>query len=476
MARTNGGVSKAALCGAEGAGKSTLVAQLPAESRPLVSEVPGDKRYAGHLALHAPTTDLVVILVDAVQGVVAETRQYSHLAAQLKIPRAVLAINKMDLVGYSQDVCTRIEREHREFAAAIGLTEPVAIPMSALHGDNIVARGDPIPWYEGPTLVECLEGRPSVDHLGSTEPGGVADQFEATLIWLCDEPLLQGRSYVMTIGAQTVRATIAPLKYKLDPTTLGHLAARTLELNEIGVCNLALSRPISFLPYGEDRDRGRFMLVDAVTGGVLGMGLLGFALRRSQNLRWQVLEIDRQARARLKGQQPRVLWFTGLSGAGKSTIANLVERRLHELGRHTYLLDGDNVRHGLSRDLGFADTDRVENIRRVAEVAHLMADAGLIVLVSFISPFRAERRMARALMAPGEFIEVFVDTPLAVAEARDPKGLYRKARRGELKNFTGIDSAYEVPEHPEVRIDTVRCSPDVAADAVLNYLREVATV
>ena len=307
-------------------------------------------------------------------------------------------------------------------------------------------------------------------------PPPVADQFEATIIWMHEEPMLRGRSYLMKIGTQTTSATIAPLKYKMNVNTLEHVAATTLELNEIGVCNLELDRPVVFEPYTENRDLGGFILIDRITHATVGAGLLHFALRRAQNVHWQALDVNKTARAVLKAQKSCVLWFTGLSGAGKSTIANLVEKQLYALGQHTYLLDGDNVRHGLNKDLGFTDADRVENIRRVAEVARLMTDAGLIVLVSFISPFRAERRMARELIAAGEFVEVFVDAPLAVAEARDPKGLYRKARRGELKNFTGIDSAYEVPESPELRLDTSRLTPDQAADAVLEYLRSVGLV
>jgi bifunctional enzyme CysN/CysC len=288
--------------------------------------------------------------------------------------------------------------------------------------------------------------------------------------------MLQGRSYLLKMGTQTVTATVAPLKYKVNVNTLEHVAAKTLELNDIGVCNLELSQPVVFEPYRDNRDLGGFILVDRLTNATVGAGLLHFALRRSQNVHWQALDINKSARAELKGQKPCVVWFTGLSGAGKSTIANAVEKRLHALGRHTYILDGDNVRHALNKDLGFTDADRVENIRRVAEVARLMVDAGLIVLVSFISPFRAERRMARELLERGEFVEVFVQTPLAVAETRDPKGLYKKARSGQLKNFTGIDSPYEEPEYPEMRIDTTVLSPEQAANAIIEQLRSTSVI
>ena len=311
------------------------------------------------------------------------------------------------------------------------------------------------------------------DVISSAEaPAGVADQFETTIVWMSDQPMLPGRPYWLKIGAKTVGATIAHPKYRLNVNTLEHLAAKKLELNEIGVCNIALDRPIAFDPYTENRDTGGFILVDRLSNNTVGAGLLHFALRRSHNIHWQPTDIDKPARSALKGQQACIVWFTGLSGAGKSTIANLVETRLHARGFHTYLLDGDNVRHGLNRDLGFTAEDRVENIRRVAEVAKLMVDAGLIVLVSFISPFRSERRMARSLVQDGEFIEVFIDTPLAVAEERDPKGLYKKARRGDLKNFTGIDSPYETPEHPEVHVDTTVSSPEAAADSIIAFLRQ----
>jgi bifunctional enzyme CysN/CysC len=302
------------------------------------------------------------------------------------------------------------------------------------------------------------------------DPPAVADQFEATLVWFDEEAMLPGRPYLVKLGTRIVGAQITEPKYKVNVNTLEHLAAKRLELNEIGVCNLSLDAPIAFDAYAENKDLGGFILIDRLSNRTVGAGMLHFALRRSQNIHWQALDVNKTARAALKGQKGRVVWLTGLSGSGKSTIANLVEKRLHADGRHTYILDGDNVRHGLNKDLGFTDEDRVENIRRVAEVAKLMVDAGLIVLVSFISPFRAERRLARELLDEGEFIEVFVDTPLAVAEQRDVKGLYKKARAGELKNFTGVDSPYEAPERPEIRIDTTAMTPAEAAEQVVAWL------
>ena len=526
----------------------------------IVADTPGHEQYTRNMITGASTAELAVILIDARKGVLTQTRRHSYLVSLLGIRRIVVAINKIDLIDYSKEIIDRIERDYREFAARIGIEEIVCIPISAVHGHNIVERADSTPWYVGPTLLEYLESvpvgealsdkpfrmpvqwvnRPNLDFRGfagvvvsgSVRVGdsigvwpsgresrvarilaadqdvdratagqaitltltdevdvsrgdvlaapqaapGVADQFEATIVWMHDRPMLQGRSYLMKIGARVVNATVAPLKYKVNVNTLEHIAAKKLELNDIGVCGIELNQPIVFEPYTENRDLGGFILIDRITNTTVGAGLLHFALHRSQNVHWQALDVDKSARAELKGQKPCVIWFTGLSGAGKSTIANLVEKQLHASGRHTYLLDGDNVRHGLNKDLGFTDADRVENIRRVAEVARLMVDAGLIVLVSFISPFRSERRMARDLVAPGEFIEVFVDTPLEVAEARDPKGLYKKARRGELKNFTGLDSPYEPPEQAEVRLDTTQLTPTSGAQAILDHLRRAGIV
>jgi bifunctional enzyme CysN/CysC len=315
--------------------------------------------------------------------------------------------------------------------------------------------------------IDCSRGDVIV---AAEAPAQIADQFESILVWMADEPLLPGRPYWLKLGTQTATATIHAPKYQVNVNTLEHLAAKTLELNAIGVVNLATDRPLVFEPYAASRELGGFIIIDKLTNATVAAGMIHFSLRRSQNIHWQALDISRESRARLKNQKPAVLWFTGLSGAGKSTIANLVEKKLHRMNRHTFLLDGDNVRHGLNKDLGFTDADRVENIRRVGEVARLMTDAGLIVITAFISPFRAERQMVRDMIAAGEFIEVFVDTPLADAEKRDVKGLYKKARAGTLAHFTGIDSPYEAPMAPEIRIDTTRMSPQAAADLIVERL------
>ena len=518
----------------------------------IVADTPGHEQYTRNMVTGASTADLAVILIDARKGVLTQTRRHSFLVSLIGIRHIVLAVNKMDLVGYDEAAFDKIAADYRSFAQGIGLTDILAIPISGLKGDNITALSEATPWYRGPTLMQHLEtveidetrlqagplrmpvqwvNRPNLDFRGfsgqvaagvakpgdrvrilpsgresrvarivtkdgdlalavagqsvtltledevdcsrgdviaaAEAPAETADQFETTIVWMAEEPLLPGRPYWMKIGAKTVSATITEPKYKINVNTLEHLAAKQLELNEIAVCNISLDQPVAFDPYAENHDTGGFILIDRMTNGTVGAGMIRFALRRAQNIHWQALDVSKATRAASKGQRPAVLWFTGLSGAGKSTIANLVEKKLQAMGRHTYILDGDNVRHGLNRDLGFTDADRVENIRRVAEVAKLMADAGLIVLVSFISPFRSERRMARELMPEGEFLEVFVDTPLGVAEQRDVKGLYKKARAGELKNFTGIDSPYEPPEHPEIHVDTTRLSPAEAAELVV---------
>ena len=338
------------------------------------------------------------------------------------------------------------------------------LPMAVAGQSITLTLADEIDISRGDVISACAS------------PAEVADQFECTVVWMAEEPMLPGRAYLLKIGALTLSATLAEPKYRINVNTLEHLAARRLDLNEIGVCNVAMDRPVPFDPYADNRDTGGFILIDRMTNHTVAAGMLHFALRRSHNIHLQPVDVNKAARAAQKHQKPAVLWFTGLSGAGKSTIANLVDKKLHALGRHSYLLDGDNVRHGLCRDLGFTDADRIENIRRVAETAKLMVDAGLVVLTAFISPFRAERAMARALFAEGEFIEIHVDTPLEVAEKRDVKGLYGKARRGELVNFTGIDSPYEAPEAPEIRVDTVASSGEAAADRVIVRMRELGLI
>ncbi|WP_447729635.1 sulfate adenylyltransferase subunit CysN [Pseudoxanthomonas suwonensis] len=521
----------------------------------IVADCPGHEQYTRNMATGASTADLAVVLVDARKGLLAQTRRHSYIVSSLLgIRHVVLAVNKMDLVGYDRAVFEGIASGYRELAAQLGIPDVQAIPLSALEGDNLLQRSPNTPWYGGPALLEHLEAvevedgqartglrlpvqwvnRPNQDFRGfagtiaagvarpgdpvvvlpsarrstiaqvlgpdgplqraeagqavtltladeidvsrgdliaaAGDPPAVADQFAAHVLWMSDAPLLPGRPYWLKIGTRTVAASISEIKHRIDVNTQERLAAKRLELNEVGYCNLSLEEPVPFTSYVENRTLGGFILIDRQNNDTVAAGTLDFALRRADNVHWQHLDVDKAARARIKGQVPKVLWFTGLSGAGKSTVANLVDKRLHALGYHTFVLDGDNVRHGLNRDLGFTDEDRVENIRRVAEVARLMADAGLIVLVSFISPFRAERRMARERFAPGEFIEVFVDVPLEVAEARDVKGLYRKARAGLIPNFTGIDSPYEAPEHPEVHLAADRQDPESMVEQVLAAL------
>ncbi len=524
----------------------------------IVADTPGHEQYTRNMITGASTADIAVVLVDARKGVLAQTRRHSYVVWLVGIRQVVLAVNKMDLVDYSESRFREIETEYRQFATQIGLESVTAIPLAALKGDNILEPSPRTPWYHGTTLMGYLEtvpvddalrehgpfrlpvqwvNRPNLDFRGfagtiasgkvrpgdrvrvlpsgkattvarivthdgdlaqavagqavtltladeidisrgdlicaADSPAGAADQFEATLVWMHEGELLPGRSYLLKVGAQTVSASITGLKYKLNVNTLEHLATRTLELNEIGVCNLSTDRPIAFDTYVENRETGGFIIIDRLTNNTVGAGMIHFALRRASNIHMQHFAVDKSARSAVKGQRPAVLWFTGLSGAGKSTIANLVEQKLFALGKHTYMLDGDNVRHGLNKDLGFTDADRVENIRRIGEVARLMVDSGLIVLTAFISPFRSERRMARSLVLEGEFVEIFVDTPLSLAEQRDPKGLYRKARRGELKNFTGIDSPYEEPEAPEIRIDTSAMGAEAAAERIVATLKRL---
>ena len=521
----------------------------------IVADTPGHEQYTRNMITGASTADLAVILVDARKGILTQTKRHSYLAHLIGIRHLVLAVNKMDLVGYDQATYDRIVADYAAFAESIGIAGFTPMPISGFKGDNITAASANTPWYDGPTLIDHLDtvtldvsedqagafrmpvqwvNRPDLDFRGFSGlvasgsiapgdavrvlPGGrtstiarvvafggdlpraaagqsvtvtladeidcsrgdvivaadsppeAADQFEATIVWMADDAMLPGRPYWLKLATQTVTATVQQPKYQINVNTMERLAAKTLELNAIGVGNLSTDRPLVFEPYADNRQLGGFILVDKITNATVAAGMLHFSLRRAQNVHWQATDIGREAHASLKNQKAAVLWFTGLSGAGKSTIANLVEMKLARMNRHTFLLDGDNVRHGLNRDLGFTDADRVENIRRVGEVAKLMTDAGLIVITAFISPFRAEREMVRQMMAPGEFIEVHIDTPLAEAERRDVKGLYAKARAGKLANFTGIDSPYEAPANPEIRIDTTGMTPDEAADAIVAML------
>ena len=526
----------------------------------IVADTPGHEQYTRNMVTGASTADAAVILVDARKGVLTQTRRHSFIVSLLGIEHVVVAVNKLDLMDYSQQVFDDIESDYRAFADEIGLSNITCIPISALRGVNVVDPSLETPWYEGSTLLAHLEGidvedrtertpfrmpvqwvnRPDLDFRGFSglivggsirtgetvralpsgrtstvarlstfdgdlevavagqsvtvvlgdeidvsrgdvlcsddQPAEIADQFEAHVIWMDDHEMLPGRPYLIKLGTSQVTATFSQPKFKVNVNTMEHLAARTLALNEVGVCTVSTDRMLPFDPYVSNRDTGGFVIVDRLTNATAGVGLLHFSLRRSQNVHWQALEVDRRARSELMGHGSGVVWFTGISGAGKSTIANRTEQLLHAHGVHTYLLDGDNIRHGLNHDLGFTELDRIENIRRVAEVARLMADAGLVVLASFISPFHADRRRARDLIGEGRFCEVYVDTSLEDAERRDRKGLYAKARRGELVNFTGIDAPYEVPEAAELRIETATSNPEEAAQALLDQLRAMGMV
>ena len=521
----------------------------------IVADCPGHEQYTRNMVTGASTSDLAVILIDARKGVLVQTRRHSYLCHLIGIKNLVLAVNKMDLVDYSQEVFDTIVADYTEFAKSIGIESFTAMPISGFKGDNITGPSANTPWYTGPNLIEHLEtvevlssvdvdkpfrmpvqwvNRPNLDFrgfsglvaTGAVKPGDAvrvlpsgktstvtrvvtldgdldqaiagqsvtvcfadeidcsrgdviatadsppqaADQFESTVVWLSDDPLHVGRAYWLKLGTQTVSATVQQPKYAVNVNTMEHVAVKTLELNAIGVAEIITDKSIVFEPYVDNRALGGFILIDKITNATVAAGMLHFSLRRSQNVHWQALDVSREAHAALKNQKPAVLWFTGLSGSGKSTIANLVEKKLHRMNRHTFLLDGDNVRHALNKDLGFTEADRIENIRRVGEVAKLMADAGLIVITAFISPFKAEREMVRAMLPEGEFFEVFIDTPLSVAEERDVKGLYKKARAGGLQNFTGIDSPYEAPANPEIRIDTTKITPEAAAQAIVDAL------
>lgn len=522
----------------------------------IVADTPGHEQYTRNMATGASTADLAILLVDARQGVLQQTRRHAHIASLLGIRHIVLAVNKIDLVDYSQSVFEEVTGKFREFADDLHFKSVTAIPISALLGDNVVSKSKKMGWYLGPTLLNHLESvdvasdksqeslrlpiqyvsRPNSEFRGycGTIASGivnvgdsvivaksgkrtavqeiilhgetakeatsgdavtlvldseteisrgdmlvspedrphVADQFMANVVWFDEQPMLPGRSYILQTECDRSNATITELKHRIDVDTFSHDAAKALELNEIGVCNISTQSPIVFDEYSTNRTTGAFILIDRITNGTVGAGMIEYPLRRASNVHWQALDLNKSARSEIKSQKAAVLWFTGLSGSGKSTIANLLEKKLYADGRHTTILDGDNVRHGLNRDLGFTDEDRVENIRRVGEVSKLMVEAGLITIVSFISPFRAERRLVREMLGENEFIEIFVDTPFDECVKRDPKGLYARALNGEIKNFTGVDSPYELPERADVHLKTLNRSPEDLADELEQWLKE----
>ena len=524
----------------------------------IVADTPGHEQYTRNMVTGASTAEVAIILIDARKGVLTQTKRHSYLVSLVGIKNVLVAINKMDLVDYSQERFDLISKEYEDFAKDLGFTEIACIPLSALKGDNVFALSQKTPWYQEQTLLHYLEtvkvtddaaakpfrmrvqwvNRPNLDFRGfcgtiasgtihpgdevvvpssgqsscilrivtmdgdlqEAQPGQAitlcledeidisrgdmlapspqppassfyfADQFQAKLVWLHEDALLPGRSYLIKAGSATAPAQVSELKRKVNVNTLKLEPGKTLEMNEVGICNISLTKAIAFDAYTDNRNTGNFILIDRFTNATVGAGMIDFPLRRATNIHWQTLTIDKQSRATLKDQKPCALWFTGLSGSGKSTIANLVEKKLHSLGKHTYLLDGDNIRHGLNRDLGFTDADRVENIRRIAETAKLFVDAGTIVLTAFISPFKSERNLARNLLEDGEFIEIFVDTPLEICEQRDPKGLYKKARAGKLPNFTGIDSDYEAPENPEITVNGALSTAEELAEEIVRKI------
>ncbi len=531
----------------------------------IVADTPGHEQYTRNMATGASNSDVAILLVDARKGLSLQTKRHSTIVSLMGIRHLVLAVNKMDLMGYAQETFDAIEADYRQFAQNLdalntGNCDITAIPLSALAGDNISANSSDTPWYDGPTLLDYLEtvdvshdrkgeafrlpvqmvNRPDLNFRGfsggisagavsigdkvrigpsgevssiasiltpdgkamsagvgeavtvtlndevdisrgnvisaADDPALISDQFAAHIIWMHQKALLPGRQLQLRLGAQTVNASITALKHVINYEDNSHSAGTSLGFNETGYCNIALDQTVVFDTFENNRDMGGFILVDKLTNETVGAGMIAFGLRRADNVHWQAMHVDKEVRAAQKSQKPCILWFTGLSGSGKSTIANMLEKKLHNRGNHTYLLDGDNVRHGLNRDLGFTDADRVENIRRVSEVSKLMLDAGLIVMVSFISPFRSERRMARQMVEAGEFIEVFVDAPLEICEARDVKGLYKKARAGEIKNFTGIDSPYEPPQNADIHLHAGNLSPEELADQVYAALEEKGIV
>ena len=524
----------------------------------IVADCPGHEQYTRNMATGASHADVAVVLVDARKGLLVQTRRHTYICALLGIRRVILAVNKMDIASYRQDVYENIRDAYDVLTAKLGIAEVHALPVAALQGDNVGTRSKSMPWYEGPTLLELLEtiqaqpirgadfrmpvqwvNRPDQSFRGyagtvcgghakvgqeivvqpgaqrariarivtadgdlnkvsagqavtitldrdvdvsrgeviadATRPASEADQFAAHVIWMGDEPLLPNRGYWMKIGTRTVNARVTAIKHKVDVNTQAALAAHRLILNDVGYCNVHLDQAIAFESYADNHELGGFILIDRQNHATVACGMIDFALRRATNISWQHLDVGKQERAQSKGQKPCCVWFTGLSGAGKSTLANLLERRLVAMGYHTYLLDGDNLRHGLNRDLGFTAEARVENVRRVAEVAHLMVDAGLITLVCVISPFREEREFARSLFGPDEFLEVFVDTSLEECERRDPKGLYRRARAGDIRNFTGIDSPYERPDRPELHLRTDEESVDELVGRLVSMLTGTST-
>lgn len=518
-----------------------------------VADAPGDEQHTRNMISGASRSEAVIIVVDARKGVLRQTRRHSAIIGMFGIDHVILAINKMDLIDYSENRYRQIESTYREFARELGIDGVTAIPLSALKGDNICSRSSAMAWYQGPTLLEQLEtievnpgdtaapmrmpvqrvvqhdgfhgyagtltaGSIKVGDLVATMPTGrsstierivtfdgdretaaagdaivltladdlditrgsvicsdkdrpeVSDQFQANIVWLGDSPMLPGRPYIIQQGTERSNAQISTIKHRIGIDTHQEMSARQLKLNDLGVVNLSAAKPLVIAPYAEDKHLGNFLLIDRLTNETVGAGMIDFGLHRAQNIHWQSINVTKEQRAGAKGQQPCCLWFTGLSGSGKSTVANALDLKLQQRGVHTYILDGDNVRHGLNRDLGFTDVDRVENIRRVAEVGRLMTDAGLVTLVSFISPFRAERDLARERFDDGEFLEIFVDTPLQVCEQRDPKGLYVKARAGEIENFTGISSPYEAPETPDIHLAGGTLSAEELADQIISDL------
>lgn len=521
----------------------------------IVADTPGHEQYTRNMVTGASNADTAVLIIDASKGLKTQTKRHSYLMGLMGINRVIVAINKMDLVGYSEEVFDSIREEFNNFHTKVAISQVDYLPISALNGDNLVTLSDKMPWYKGLSLLDILDtyspkviedlkkpfrmpvqwvnrpnssfrgyagslisGSVSVGDRVRIYPSGVessiqaiytfdgykqkaqcdesvtlllntdvdvsrgdliceintpveaSDQFEVNVTWMSEQALMPGRNYLIKFGSLTVNGMITLIKHKVDVNTLTTLSAKVLELNEIAVCNLSLDRNVPFEPYSSNRSLGGFIFIDRSTNQTVGAGVINFALRRSRNIHLQHIAIDKKLRSTLKKQKPCVLWLTGLSGAGKSTIANTLEQRLYQEGYHTYLLDGDNLRHGLNRDLGFTDEDRVENIRRAIEVSRLMVDAGLIVISSFISPFKSEREVARSKFEHGEFFEIFVDVTLSEAERRDPKGLYRKARLGELKNFTGIDSIYEKPLCADLTLNTMILSPNESVNKIMAML------